>query len=196
MPWFKVDDALYGHPKWLRTPPAARALWVTAGSWCAAQLTDGVVPAHVLPTLGGTTRAARELVDAGLWTTVDNGWQFHAWLEFQPSAEQVEAERAAARERQQRARDKARESRPRHAVTHGEVTPVVTVPPTRPDPTSSDNPPLPPKRRPRKRTTEPAKTEPPNPSAHLPSVSDLNLPKLSEDELSHYEFHVIEGGAA
>ena len=35
MAWFRVDDHLYSHPKWLALPKGSRALWVTAGSWCA-----------------------------------------------------------------------------------------------------------------------------------------------------------------
>lgn len=111
MPWFKVDDGLHSHPKWLAASPHARALWVTAGSWCAAQLTDGHIPRHVLPTLCGRPKDATELVRLGLWTETDTGWAFHDWDGYQPSAESVEAERAAARERQRRARAKARASR-------------------------------------------------------------------------------------
>lgn len=141
MPWFKVDDQLYSHPKWLATSPAARALWVSAGSWCAAHLTDGQVPRHVLSILGGRPRDAADLVRAGLWVTADDGWAFHGWLEMQPSAEQVEGERAAARDRQRRARERARESRRDATGTHGEVHPGVTVPPTRPDLGTTPQPP-------------------------------------------------------
>lgn len=135
MPWFKVDDRLHTHPKWLASSPRARALWCSAGSWCAAMTTEGVVPRHVLATLGGRTRDADELVTVGLWHAHPDGWVFHDWLHMQPSAAQVEADRAAARERQRRAREKASASRRDSSVTHAEVTPVVTVPPTRPVPT-------------------------------------------------------------
>lgn len=104
MPWFKVDDALYGHPKWLAATPHARALWVSAGSWCSAHLTDGMVPRHVLPTLGGRTRDAAELVRVGLWSTVEDGWAFHGWLEMQPSREAVVADRRSGAARQKVAR--------------------------------------------------------------------------------------------
>src|SRR4051812_39798971 len=71
MTWFKVDDGLWGHPKWLATPAPARGLWVTAGSWSAANLTDGRIPRHVLPSLGGRPRDAATLVTVGLWVTAD-----------------------------------------------------------------------------------------------------------------------------
>lgn len=93
MAWFKVDDQLYGHPKWLATPPRARALWVTAGSWCADKGTDGVVPEYALVMLGGTKADARALVKSGLWRYADGGYLFHDWIEFQPDAASVKAQR-------------------------------------------------------------------------------------------------------
>lgn len=93
MAWFKVDDKLWGHPKWLATPVRARGLWVTAGSWCASQETDGAVPRHVLATLGGRAVDAAALVDAGLWATTRQGWRFHDWSQFQPDAASLRAKR-------------------------------------------------------------------------------------------------------
>ncbi|MFK5689578.1 hypothetical protein ACI3EY_07915 [Ornithinimicrobium sp. LYQ92] len=71
MTWFKVDDKLWGHPKWMSLPPGARALWVTAGSYCASNETDGIVPTSALLALGGRRRDAEALVEAGLWDAVD-----------------------------------------------------------------------------------------------------------------------------
>ena len=140
MTWFKVDDGLHSHPKWLTASPPARALWVTAGSWSASHLTVGHIPRSALPVLSGRPRDADELVNVGLWEPLGDGWQFHSWDEFQPSSESVEQERAAARERQRRARNKARTSRRDKPVTdtasHG--PPRHGPPdPTRPDPSTS-----------------------------------------------------------
>jgi len=131
MTWFKVDDGLWGHPKWLATPASARGLWVTAGSWSACNLTDGVIPRHVLPTLGGKPKDAATLVEVGLWIERDGGgWLFHEWNQLgrQPTKEAVMAEREASADRQKRAREKAaekksqeesrRESRRDAGVTH------------------------------------------------------------------------------
>ncbi len=96
MTWFKVDDRLWGHPKWLATPARSRALWASAGSWCAGQGTDGKVPRHVLPILGGNARDAAALVTAGLWRETRDGWRFHGWDEFQPDAASEKARRSAA----------------------------------------------------------------------------------------------------
>lgn len=93
--WFKVDDGLWGHPKWLALAgkPRARSLWVTAGSWCSANLTDGHVPAHVLVAFGARTADATALVTAGLWVVTGEGWRFHDWDDFQPSRTEVEDQR-------------------------------------------------------------------------------------------------------
>lgn len=95
MAWFKVDDKLCVHPKWLAVPGRARGLWVTAGSWCAANETDGRVPRHVIASLGGNTRDAAFLVEAGLWREVKAGWIFHEWSVYQPDAASLKAKRNA-----------------------------------------------------------------------------------------------------
>lgn len=146
MAWGKIDDKLYSSPKWIQVSKGGKALWVSALSWCMAQLTDGAVTKQTCFMLGASTKDARSLVEAGLWEETPNGYQFHDWLDYQPSREQVLNERKAAGERQRRAREKAKASRKRHAVTnavtHGEVHPYVTgdvtVPPTRPDPTPTE----------------------------------------------------------
>lgn len=82
MPWFPVDDSFHSHPKALATSLAARGLWATAGSWSSAYLTDGVVPVHVLASLGGTPELVAELVAAGLWRRTRQGYVFHDWLDW------------------------------------------------------------------------------------------------------------------
>ena len=95
MSWFKVDDKLWGHPKWLALPPRARGLWVTAGSWCAANETGGEVPRHVVRALSGTRPDVVALVQVGLWEETDEGWTFHDWDQFQPDAASQKAKREA-----------------------------------------------------------------------------------------------------
>lgn len=103
MPWFKVDDNLAFHPKSIRAGNGAMGLWVRAGSWCAQQLTDGYVPADVVPMLGTATQASK-LVSVGLWHPVEGGFRFHEWEERQPNKVTIEEERAAARERMRKIR--------------------------------------------------------------------------------------------
>lgn len=107
MSWFKVDDQLHAHPKILAIPIrdryAALGLWVVAGSYASAYLTDGHVPAALVDDTG-TRRQAETLVKAGLWQVEPDGYRFHDWKEYQPLAAEVEAERAQARARKRRQR--------------------------------------------------------------------------------------------
>lgn len=89
MTWFKVDDKLAMHPKAMRAGNAAMGLWVRAGSWAAAHLTDGHVPSDLLTALGGKRAHADALVKAGLWDVEPDGYRFRDWLEYQPSAHDV-----------------------------------------------------------------------------------------------------------
>lgn len=135
MPWFKVDDAFAFHPKRMAAGPQAVALWVVAGSWCAQQLTDGVVPTSMVPALGGRLKDARDLVTAGLWHIHPDGFMFHDWSEYQPTRDSVLTERAQQRERQ-RARRAARTGGVRtnnDGTTHGVRDAFVTPDPTRPE---------------------------------------------------------------
>lgn len=99
MAWFKVDDHLYSHPKWITLPKGARGLWVTAGSWSAGQLLDGFIPEAVLPVLGGTPGEAKALVSVGLWREAKGGWEFHDWDTYQPTRKAVMDKRAKDAER-------------------------------------------------------------------------------------------------
>lgn len=109
MTWFKVDDSFHSHPKVLAADPAALGLWVVAGAWCSANLTDGRVPDHVLPRLiPGSDELARRLVEVRLWKRVKGGYQFHDWADYNPRSESVKEERSAARERMRNLRAKRR----------------------------------------------------------------------------------------
>lgn len=94
MPWFKIDDGFWSHPKVLELSPDAVALWVRAGSYCAGHLTDGEVKPSILRLMGATDDAAAELVESGLWDFEDGSWWFHDWAEYQPSASATKEKRA------------------------------------------------------------------------------------------------------
>jgi hypothetical protein len=104
--WFRVDDTFSTHPKVLRAGNAALGLWARAGSWSAAQLTDGFVPTDMVAVLGGRKSDVAKLIDVGLWEPVHGGYKFHQWEQYQPTRKQVEADRAAWRERQRKARER------------------------------------------------------------------------------------------
>ena len=153
MSWFKVDDGFANSRPVLRIPRRYRTqavgLWVLAGTWCAKELTDGHVPEYLLEELAATPAIAEQLVRAGLWETVEDGYLFVGWAKYQPTREQVLTSRAEATERQKRGRTaqrKAAEQRRSETVTQvSQCDNPVTTPehsrdydcpdPTRPDPT-------------------------------------------------------------
>jgi FtsZ-interacting cell division protein ZipA len=90
MTWFRVDDAFHSHPKVLATPPAALGLWVIAGAWSSANLTEGFVPDNVLPRLLPDAEGlAASLCTSGLWRKRRSGYQFHDWTDFNPTREEA-----------------------------------------------------------------------------------------------------------
>ncbi|MEV4271950.1 hypothetical protein [Micromonospora aurantiaca (nom. illeg.)] len=137
MTWFKVDDSFHSHPKVLAASPAALGLWVVAGSWSGANLSDGFVPDHVLPRLLPDSDAlAKELVTAGLWRRARGGYRFHDWLDFNPQRDTIEEERKAARERMRNLRSKRKAAgQPRNGSDEQQANVRdMFVTPTRPDP--------------------------------------------------------------
>jgi hypothetical protein len=117
MPWFKIDDGFWSHPKTLQLSDGAQALWMRAGSWSMHHLTDGLIPAFALPLLRAKPRFVTELVAVSLWIPDEGAYRFHDWSRYQPTRDQVEADRDAAAERKRRSREKSRRDTP---VTDGE----------------------------------------------------------------------------
>ncbi|WP_159399520.1 hypothetical protein [Streptomyces alboflavus] len=114
MPWFKVDDSAHAHPKMRRAGKAAVGLWVMCGSYAAAYLTDGIIPAET--AADGTETQIAKLVKVGLWHEQGHGcrkcpqprpgdYVMHDYLLYNPSRSKVlaEREREAEKKRQQRA---------------------------------------------------------------------------------------------
>ena len=95
MPWGRLDDSLYDHPKLdrLRHRLAAVGLHALALSWCNRWLTDGHVSRRQVAKLGGTARLADDLVGAGLWERDGQDYRIHDFLEFNQSREEVEGTR-------------------------------------------------------------------------------------------------------
>lgn len=139
MPWFRVDDTLTSHPKTRAAGLPAMGLWVLCGAYSAQYLTEGFVPDWYVTTWPSGRKHAQQLVEAGLWSVVPGGWQFHQWEERQPTKAQVETLRAKTRERQRKYRKKRDEtvSDVSNAVTNGVADDVTNAAPTQPSPTSS-----------------------------------------------------------
>jgi hypothetical protein len=106
MPWGRLDDGLYDHPKLDalgRSKLPAVGLWTLSISWSNRRLTDGFIPTDRVFALGATTALAETLVAAGLFDRVDDGYLIHDFLTFNDSREQVEARREADRNRKRKA---------------------------------------------------------------------------------------------
>jgi len=97
MPWGRLDDSLYDHPKLDHLPGehawpdrlAAVGLDCLAISWCNRFLTDGHVPRNRVEKLGGTIELADLLVTAGLWEPASGGYQIHDFLVYNDSRAQI-----------------------------------------------------------------------------------------------------------
>lgn len=177
MTWFKVDDKLHSHPKWLGLSMAARGFWTTMGSWSSDQLTDGALPRHVV-LLYGSEELAAELVAAGLWEEAPDGWRFHDWRDHNPTAAEVTSlrkKRAKAGSKGGKQNASKRQAKPKQVlgVCLSKTEAKPNPDPTRPDP--SMEPPVSPPPGSSARTGSGKKRAGPMPSDFEPSEADRKL---------------------
>ena len=102
MSWFKLDDQFFSHPKVLRAGPEATLLYVSGGCYAAKHLTDGLIPKCAVPTLTTLSRPqklAERLVHVRLWHELEDDFEMHDYLLYNPSRVEVESVRESARER-------------------------------------------------------------------------------------------------
>lgn len=113
MPWVRIDEDFYLHPKVRKAGTDAMALHVAALCYCNHYLTDGYLPSTVLPSLllfehgQQPEDVARRLVEAGMWEKAPGGYVIHDYLDYQPSR----AEALAERERKKRAGSRGGQAR-------------------------------------------------------------------------------------
>jgi 5-methylcytosine-specific restriction endonuclease McrA len=95
MPWVKLDDSFFCHPKVITAGAEASGLYVWALTYSAHNLTDGHVPAAWVKQAVGsrTKKLAATLVEQGLWTQNGTGWMIHDYHDYQPSKADVEVRR-------------------------------------------------------------------------------------------------------
>lgn len=109
MSWLRVDAGFWKHPKVQDVELAPIGLHVPALSYCADNLTDGLVPeGWVRRQAFGDLALAQALVDAGLWESDPHGFRVHDYLDYNPSRAAVELDREAAKQRMRKARDSSR----------------------------------------------------------------------------------------
>lgn len=96
MAWVKLDDRLHTNARMAALSDAAFRLWTQGLTFAAGNATDGKIPESMLPLVWPTAspskrnKAARELVAAGRWHQLDDGWEIHDFLEYNKSADEVE----------------------------------------------------------------------------------------------------------
>lgn len=114
---FQVDPDFYDHPKTAGMSDAAFSLWVRAGSYSAAKLTDGFVADHVLEfVLRSSKETADELVGRRLWKRSRGGYQFHQWNGRNLTRERVEDHRKSEAERKRDERERKKQQANRGGV--------------------------------------------------------------------------------
>lgn len=115
MPWGRFDDGYASNRKVRKLSDQAFRLDVAGILWCAKYSTDGFIQEDDLPLLCSEIRSpngkADELVTKGRWERVEGGWLIHDYLDYNPSAEQIQEERQLKTARQQRWRNRQYESR-------------------------------------------------------------------------------------
>lgn len=115
MPWFKVDDRAFAHPKLRAASKAALGLWLMGGSYAASFLTDGRVHGRWVKENNATPKQLATLTELGLWHAAghdcprcpqpaEGDYQIHDFLTYNRSRAQAEEEREKAAEKKRRQR--------------------------------------------------------------------------------------------
>lgn len=99
MAWARVDDGLTFHPKVVAAGNEAVGVWVRLLSYASAHLTDGFIPDDVAKLVQSGGKGLGKLVATGLLTRVENGYQIHDYLEYNPSGAQVKKDREIGKRR-------------------------------------------------------------------------------------------------
>lgn len=96
MTWFRVDDKMHSHRKPARAGLEAMGLWVMLGSWCGDNNSDGKVSSEVVKRYSeGRDEVVERLVASGLLKRLDDGFELHDFLKWNPSAKETDAIRKA-----------------------------------------------------------------------------------------------------
>ena len=113
MPWAKLDDGFYDHPKTLRIwrrCPGAVGLHARAISYCARHSTDGHIMAEIVEGLSPLQRdreqQVKALIEEKAWYQDEDGFVIHDYNDYNPTKAQLEEKRAADAERKRKSRQR------------------------------------------------------------------------------------------
>ena len=108
MTWTKLDDSFYDNPKIVEAGNEVAGAFARSLSYCGRHNTDGKLPKAVGDNIAIRKRVIDSLLELGLWVADGRQYFIPDYLEFNPSAEQVEKDREAARERMRELRKNKR----------------------------------------------------------------------------------------
>lgn len=126
MAWGRIDDGAHCHAKFLEAGAEATGLFWMAISWCNRYATDGHIPKSKLFFVYPSPnckhkRAAKTLVDVGLWEDHGDEFVIHDYFEDDrnKSAADIQAERDKWREKKKRQREAGRKAGTRSGKSRG-----------------------------------------------------------------------------
>jgi hypothetical protein len=94
--WVKLDDQFRDHPKVAMAGPMAGWLFVCGLCYASEYRTDGFIPTSTALRLADVPTPRKHidrLVAVGLWAEEEDGYRVRSYLEYQPSAVEVEERR-------------------------------------------------------------------------------------------------------
>ena len=117
MSWLRIDDGFVEHERIDPLTDRSFRLHVAALCHCARNLTDGYVSDKNVKVLrvranNATAKHVAELVDAGVWVPVEDGYVIRDYLDYNPPADKVREERRRAAERMRSVRANVRANVP------------------------------------------------------------------------------------
>lgn len=124
----RYPEAWLNDRRVVRLSDAAHRLYVTTLAWCVSNRTDGVIDRSDLALIHGVDPTkADELVAAGLWTQVTDGWRIVDFHKTQTTRAQIDGlDHKRHMDRERKARERARKKCSRQAGptprTRGSVT--------------------------------------------------------------------------
>lgn len=105
MAWVRIHDGAMSHPKVVQLSDKAFRLWVWGLSYAQQHLTDGLIPAVIVP--GRLHRATAQLMETGLWSAAAGDFQIHDYLDWNDAKDLIVKKRLEAKERMAQARVRA-----------------------------------------------------------------------------------------
>ena len=136
-----LRQSFWRHPRITALSMSARGVYAGGLSFCADNETDGKIPERtaVLMLADGHKRYVKELVDAGVWVTTEDGYEVAGYLDHNKSKADMEHARKAASDAGKRG---GRGNKKAKAEAEGKPTIKGTLYPTlagTPKPSESDH---------------------------------------------------------